>query len=71
MKTGIVNQTQSEIMHLRATIAVLREQLETLSFEKDKGLSLISKSTELSQEFKKKNINTMDKTFNNFFIFFQ
>ena len=30
METGIVNQTQSEIMHLRAAMAVLEEQLEAI-----------------------------------------
>ena len=38
METKIVNQSQTEIMHLKATIVVLREQLEALSFDKDKAV---------------------------------
>ena len=38
METGIVNQSQTEITHLKATIGVLREQLEALSYDKDKAV---------------------------------
>ena len=51
METGIVNQTQTEIAHLRATIVVLREQLEALSFDKDKAVqrAVLLSSDEIQQ----------------------
>ena len=51
MKSETANQNQTEIVHLRATIVVLREQLEALSFEKDKAVqkSVMKSSDEIQQ----------------------
>ena len=49
--TRIVNQSQTEIMHLKATIVALREQLEALSFDKDKAVqkAVLLSSDEIQQ----------------------
>ena len=49
--TGIGNQSQTEITHLKATIVVLREQLEALSFDKDKAVqrAVLLSSDEIQQ----------------------
>ena len=51
METGIVNQSQTEIAHLKATIVALREKLETLSFDKDKAVqrAVLLSSDEIQQ----------------------
>ena len=51
VETGIVNQSRTEITHLKATIVALREQLETLSFDKDKAVqrAVLLSSDEIQQ----------------------
>ena len=51
MKPDKTNKSQSEVMDLRATIVVLRERLETLSFDKDKAVqrAVLLSSDEIQQ----------------------
>ncbi len=51
VETEIVNRSQIEITHLKATIVALREQLETLSFDKDKAVqrAVLLSSDEIQQ----------------------
>ena len=51
MKPDKTNKSQSEVMDLRATIVVLRERLEILTFDKDKAVqrAVLLSSDEIQQ----------------------